>query len=637
MEPKRLGPYQIVGTLGHGGMGAVYEALNVETDERAAIKVLSASLSEHGDFKQRFEAEIETLRKLHHPNIVQLFGFGEQEGVLFYAMELVQGKSLEQELRGGRVFAWRKVTQIGIDTCGALRHAHDRGVIHRDIKPANLLLTPDGQIKLSDFGIARLFGNTRLTMVGNVLGTVEFMAPEQADGGAIGPRTDLYSLGGVMYALLTGRPPFRARTPIQMIEKQRFAQPEPVSRYAPTVPDELESIILQLLQKEPEKRIANAWLLMRRLEAMLHGLSQMSDSQNADSRGTVNAAYDLPAAADDQSEELPMPLTQPIDEGTDHPVSSGSPPVDAAPVGDSASLDEGMPETRVTSAFKAFAEADSRSPMPPHPPVPAQPDEHEESGTRFTTVREEELDQDDSQGPSRTTIISPHTWVLVIGLVLVGSLVWYLLRPPLADTLYGRVKNLTAEKTISSYRQAESDIRKFLLVYSDDSRCGELRDYLEEIELDRLESRSQAMAMQGLADRGNLLPIQRDYVEAIKYLRLDPDLGTAKLQALCDLYDPRLDRSQPLDTSGPTGRYVELSLRRLKRLRKQTEDFSSDHLAWILARLERADELSESAPDRARSIRAAVIVLYSGKPWATEAVCQAQDALASQSGSPDEN
>ena len=128
---------------------------------------------------------------------------------LFYAMELVDGNSLEEELRSGRVFQWREVAGIGIQTCRALRHAHDRGIIHRDIKPANLLLTKDGQIKLSDFGIARLFGFTRLTAAGNVLGTVEYMAPEQADGRPATPRTDLYSLGGVLYCLLARRPPFR--------------------------------------------------------------------------------------------------------------------------------------------------------------------------------------------------------------------------------------------------------------------------------------------------------------------------------------------------------------------------------------------------------------------------------------------
>ena len=142
------------------------------------------ALAQEEGFRIRFEAEIETLRKLNHPNIVRLFGFGQQEGHLFYAMELVDGNSLEEELRRGRSFDWREVTRMGIDICRALRHAHDRGVIHRDIKPGNLLLAADGRLKLSDFGIARLFGYSRLTTAGNVVGTAEYMAPGAGRGAA---------------------------------------------------------------------------------------------------------------------------------------------------------------------------------------------------------------------------------------------------------------------------------------------------------------------------------------------------------------------------------------------------------------------------------------------------------------------
>lgn len=249
MKPEQLGPYRIVRTLGRGGMGAVYEGIHVDTDEPAAIKILSGALAQEPDFRQRFEAEIETLKKLYHPNIVQLFGFGEQDEYLFYAMELVDGSSLEEELRQGRVFDWREVARIGIETCRALRHAHDRGVTHRDIKPANLLVSADGRVKLSDFGIARLFGNTRLTAAGNVLGTAEYMAPEQAEGRPVGPRTDLYSLGAVLYCLAARRPPFRAGSLPEMLQKHRTAQPDPVRRHAPDTPAELDRIILQLLRR----------------------------------------------------------------------------------------------------------------------------------------------------------------------------------------------------------------------------------------------------------------------------------------------------------------------------------------------------------------------------------------------------
>ncbi|NLE37880.1 MAG: serine/threonine protein kinase, partial [Pirellulaceae bacterium] len=140
MIPEKLGPYRLGRRLGRGGMGAVYEGLNEETGDRAAVKVLSGQFSHEEDFRQRFASEIETLRRLRHPNIVRLFGFGQQDDQLFYAMELVDGISLEEELRQGRRFHWQEVLRIARQTCDALRHAHDRGVIHRDIKPANLLL-----------------------------------------------------------------------------------------------------------------------------------------------------------------------------------------------------------------------------------------------------------------------------------------------------------------------------------------------------------------------------------------------------------------------------------------------------------------------------------------------------------------
>ena len=273
MQIEQLGPYKIGRKLGRGGMGTVYEASLSETGEPAAVKILSVTLSHDDGFRDRFKTEIETLRKLRHPNIVRLYGFGEQDDLLFYAMELVNGRSLEDGLQAGRRFAWNEVTDYAIQTCRALKHAHDRGVIHRDIKPANLLLTPEGQVKLSDFGIAKLFGSTGLTAVGGVLGTAEYMAPEQTDGRSITPRCDLYSLGGVMYTLLAGRPPFKAATLVEMIQLQRYAEPDPVRRYAPDVPEELQFIIADLLVKDPDARIATAMVLSRRLESMRHGLS----------------------------------------------------------------------------------------------------------------------------------------------------------------------------------------------------------------------------------------------------------------------------------------------------------------------------------------------------------------------------
>ena len=202
MQLTRLGPYEIEKPLGKGGMGSVYAATDSQTGQRVAIKALTPQLAMAEGFRERFESEIESLKTLKHDGIVRLYGYGEQDGVLFYSMELVEGISLEDELKAGRRFNWREVTNIAVQLSLALKHAHDHGIIHRDIKPANILLYDDEHVKLADFGIARLFGTTSLTTAGGVLGTADYMSPEQADGRPVTARCDQYSLGGVMYALL---------------------------------------------------------------------------------------------------------------------------------------------------------------------------------------------------------------------------------------------------------------------------------------------------------------------------------------------------------------------------------------------------------------------------------------------------
>ena len=273
MPLEKLGPYKLEKILGRGGMGAVYVGLHEETGERAAVKVLSGHLADDDAFRERFKIEVETLKRLSHPSIVQLSGYGEDDGHLFYVMELVKGKSLHDELAAGRRFTWREVTRIGIEIAQALKHAHDRGIIHRDLKPANLLIDAQDHVKLTDFGIAKLYGGTNVTADGGVLGTADYMSPEQADGKQINSRCDLYSLGSVLYALLAGRPPFTGKTVVQVITALKNDKPVPLRRLAPDTPDELESIVLQLLEKDPQKRIPTALVLANRLKAMEHALS----------------------------------------------------------------------------------------------------------------------------------------------------------------------------------------------------------------------------------------------------------------------------------------------------------------------------------------------------------------------------
>ena len=304
MNPTQLGPYTIQSRLGRGGMGAVYEAVDTTTGDTVAVKVLASHLADDDGVRSRFEAEIDALKNLRHPGIVRLLAFGEQDDQPFFAMELVRGRSLEQILRGGRRFNWRETIAVAIEVSRALKAAHDQGIVHRDLKPANLLVAdaspvaaeagvgdardgiaaarggtdPGGSekvtVKLADFGIAKLFGGVGHTALGHVVGTAEYMAPEQAAGRPVDHRVDLYALGLVMYAMLTGSPPFRGTQLTEVIDKQRRAIPPRVASLAPDIPAELDELIARLLAKDPAQRPASALALVRLLSAIetLHPL-----------------------------------------------------------------------------------------------------------------------------------------------------------------------------------------------------------------------------------------------------------------------------------------------------------------------------------------------------------------------------
>ncbi len=272
MQPEQLGPFRIERVLGRGGMGAVYEGVHVETGETAAVKVLLTMLEDDEELRLRFEAEIDTLKRLRHPNIVRLYGFGEEQGLLYYVMELVDGPSLQQEMKKRRVFDWSEAAKIGLEMCSALKHAHDRGITHRDIKPANILLEQHGTTKLSDYGIAQLFDGDRLTNANSVVGTLEYMSPEQALANPVGPRSDLYSLGAVLYAILVGKPPFSAKSLGEILRKHQNNTPDPIRASRLDVPDELEAIILDLLKPKQEDRPNNAYMAGKRFQSLLQAL-----------------------------------------------------------------------------------------------------------------------------------------------------------------------------------------------------------------------------------------------------------------------------------------------------------------------------------------------------------------------------
>lgn len=271
---EHFGPFVLERLLGRGGMGAVYRAKHCETGQTVAVKTLLTPLESE---RERFEAEISTLKLLRHENIVKLHGFGQENGVLYYAMEYVDAPSLATLLKRGRRFSWEEVVYIGVAVCRALKHAHDRGVVHRDVKPANILLLDDGVVKVTDYGIAQYFGSSRLTGANQVVGTIEFMAPEQAQAGPLTPRTDVYALGALLYALLTGAPPYRARSLPELLRRYREETPESIRRARPEAPKVLDAFLRELLQILPEKRPGDARLVGRRLEGILKTATNLKD------------------------------------------------------------------------------------------------------------------------------------------------------------------------------------------------------------------------------------------------------------------------------------------------------------------------------------------------------------------------
>jgi WD40 repeat protein len=257
VSPTRLGAYRILEEVGRGGMAVVYRARQDNPERVVALKVLLTGGHGGGERRARFRAEADTIARLRHPNIVQVFEAGEQDTLPFLVLEFCEGGSLARRL-GGKPQPPRAAAALVAQLARAVEHAHGAGVIHRDLKPANVLLTADGQPKVSDFGLAKA-ERPELTATGALLGTPSYMAPEQADGGRqVGPAADVYALGAILYELLTGRPPFQGATALETLDLVRRQEPVPPRRLQPKVPLDLETICLKCLEKEPPKRYASA-------------------------------------------------------------------------------------------------------------------------------------------------------------------------------------------------------------------------------------------------------------------------------------------------------------------------------------------------------------------------------------------
>lgn len=261
--------YRVVDEVGSGGMGTVYRARHVLVGRDVAIKLLNRSATRDRTWRERFLREAQTTNLLKHENIVDITDFGDEGGSVFLVMELLEGESLEERLARERLSALEAV-DIALPVAAALARAHQLDVVHRDIKPANIFLseTPQGRkVKVLDFGIARARGDLKLTDTGVLLGTPEYMSPEQSLGSAVGPPSDLYALGVVLFEALAGRLPFLGNGAHLLVQHVQDPPPR-LKDLAPEVPDELDAVVMRLLRKSPEERFADAHALIAALAAV---------------------------------------------------------------------------------------------------------------------------------------------------------------------------------------------------------------------------------------------------------------------------------------------------------------------------------------------------------------------------------
>ncbi len=287
------GRYEIIAKIGSGGMSHVYQARDTILNRIVTVKVLRSELAEDKDFVRRFQVEAQAVASLSHPNIVSIYDVGQENGLPYLVMEYVEGLTLKRIIQKEGPLSPAETVNLGVQVCAALAHAHEKGIIHRDIKSHNILVTPGGRVKVTDFGLARVLSvpSATVTQSGTVMGSVHYLSPEQARGEETGPKSDLYSLGVVLYETVSGRLPFQGDNPVTVALKHVQGPPPALCKDNPVIPQRLEEIIFKALAKDPAQRFQSA-----------------REMQKALSEGSLLAGDSI--AADELTRELHLPRAQ---------------------------------------------------------------------------------------------------------------------------------------------------------------------------------------------------------------------------------------------------------------------------------------------------------------------------------------
>ena len=265
------GRYRVLGRLGVGGMATVYLAEDSSLGRKVALKVMAERYAEDGEFVERFRREAQAAARLNHPNIIAVYDRGEADGRPYIAMEYLQGRTLKQVIQKEGPLSPERAIAVAMQVLAGLRYAHEHGVVHRDVKPHNVLVGDDGRIKVTDFGIAHA-GDPQMTEVGSIVGTAQYLSPEQARGRSVGPQTDIYSLGVVVYEMLAGRVPFEGDSSVAIAMQHVSDDPPPLRSLAPLVPESLAMVVGHAMLKDPAQRYGSADEFAADLDRVRRGL-----------------------------------------------------------------------------------------------------------------------------------------------------------------------------------------------------------------------------------------------------------------------------------------------------------------------------------------------------------------------------